>query len=69
MAEQEINVLPAEGLISVKALTKYLHSSDITIIEGLRENGIKFVKLSKLHDHWMIRLQDLKPKEDEIRKG
>lgn len=65
MGEQEINVLPGEGLISVKALTKYLNSSDITIIEGLRENGIKFIKLSRLHDHWMIRLQDLKPKEGD----
>lgn len=65
MTEQEVTVLPAVGLISLKALAKYLGITDGSLIEGLNRNKVPYVKLSKFHDHWMIRLQDLKPSVTE----
>lgn len=63
MDSQEVSVLPEKGLVSVKALAKYLGTTDITLIEGLNRHKIPYIKLSKFHDHWMIRLEDLKPSE------
>jgi phage antirepressor YoqD-like protein len=65
MVEQEVTVLPAEGLISIKALAKYIDTTDATLIEGLNKNKIPYIKLSKFHNHWMVRLQDLKPSIEE----
>lgn len=66
MSEIEVTVLPANGLISLKALAKYLGTTDVTLIEGLRKNQIPFVKLSTRHEHWMIRLEDLKAVKSEV---
>ncbi|HWQ95862.1 MAG TPA: hypothetical protein VN368_00675 [Candidatus Methylomirabilis sp.] len=60
MTEQEVTVLPAKGLISIKSLAKYIGTTDVTLIEGLNKNKIPYIKLSKFHNHWMIRLEDLK---------
>jgi len=56
----EVTVLPAQGIISVRALAKYLDITDTSLIEGLNKQNIPYIKLSKFHSHWLIRLEDLK---------
>lgn len=55
-----VTYLPSTGIISVKALAKYLGTSDATLIQGLTKHKIPYIKLSARHEHWMIRLEDLK---------
>jgi len=62
--EPEITVLPEDGIISVKDLAKMLNVGVPTLINGLSKHGVPYIKLTKFHRHWMIRLRDLKPKED-----
>lgn len=60
---QEVTYLPSTGIISVKALAKYLGTSDATLILGLSKHGVPYIKLSKFHEHWLIRLEDLRGKD------
>lgn len=65
---QDVTYLPSTGIISVKALAKYLGTSDATLIQGLSKHGVPYIKLSKFHEHWLIRLEDLKA-NDKIPSG
>lgn len=56
----EVTYLPSTGIISVKALAKYMGTTDATLIQGLTRYKIPYIKLSKLHEHWLIRLEDLR---------
>lgn len=62
---EEIDMFPSAGIISVAKLAKYLKTDDATLIKGLTRLRIPYIKLSGRHKHWLIRLEDLKPINNE----
>ena len=59
--DTEITVLPEDGIISVKDLARMLDVGIDTLINGLSKQKVPYIKLTRFHRHWMIRLRDLKP--------
>ena len=61
--DSSIEILPEDGIVSVISLAKMMDIGVPTLINGLTKQGVPYIKLSKFHRHWMIRLKDLQPKQ------
>ena len=59
-----IEVLPATGVITVKALAEWLHTDPNSLQQSLSNNGIPVLKLSSRFDKKLVRLEDLRKKVD-----
>lgn len=55
-----VEVLPAAGVISLKALAEFLHTRPSDLQQALSDNGIPVLKLSSRFDKRLIRLEDLR---------
>ncbi len=52
----EIIILPCTGYISITHLAKFFDTNEETIVNGLDNNNIPYIKLSKLRKHWIVDL-------------
>ena len=55
-----IEVLPAAGIITVKSLAEFLHTSPSSLQQKLSDNDIPVLKLSSKFDKRILRLEDLR---------
>lgn len=55
-----VEVLPASGIITVKALAEFLHTDPSGLQQSLSNNGIPVLKLSSRFDKKLVRLEDLR---------
>jgi hypothetical protein len=55
-----VEVLPAAGIITVKALAEFLRTDPSNLQQKLSDNNIPVLKLSKLYNKRLVRLEDLR---------
>lgn len=55
-------ILPEKGIITIKDLSEFLRITDFVLIENLRKENVKILKLGKYRRHWIISLEDLNSK-------
>ena len=59
-----VSVLPANGIITVSELAKFLgNTNPSSLMERLSNNGIPVLKLSSKFDQRIVRLEDLRKME------
>ena len=57
---RELNILPAEGIITVDELAKFMRLSENALINNLTKNNIPVLRLSKFRRNWVVQLGDLR---------
>ena len=55
-----VEVLPAKGIITVKALAEFLETTPNSLMQRLSDKGIPVLKLSSKFSQRLIQLEDLK---------
>ena len=58
-----LEILPASGIITLKALAEFLHTDSSTLQQALSDNDVPVLKLSSRHNKRLVRLEDLRKKE------
>ena len=58
-----IEVLPANGVITIASLAEWLHTDPHTLQQALSKNGIPVLKLSSRFNKKLVRLEDLRKME------
>jgi hypothetical protein len=61
--EQIIEVLPAQGLLTVESLANFLELPPQVVQQKLSDLGIKVLSFSSRYKHKLVRLEDLHKKE------